>query len=316
MSRKRTRGKPRPATPTPRRPVVVLLTSAIVWRSVLTTSLLVGAAIGLRTLDAYARTRVDVQPTRIEWVDPPAWLLSDEWSYVLDDIENGRHVNPPAPLVYPETDIHDPRVCGYVYEMVAESAWVRNVRRVVKHRDGRVQVEAEFREPFAAVERRGMAYLIDRQGVRLPVQWRSEFRPNGRWLYITGVRDELPPLGEVWPGEALQAGIALVDFIYRNYDAGNVPFFEQLRAVDVSEYDEILERLRIITTNPRSYICWGHRPGKGYGVEASAEEKLATLTGLYREWQGLPDKGPFSVQDAPRVMFVRPETEADWERRP
>ena len=314
---KRSRTPAKHNQPPPReRPLLRLLRSPAPWRVAGVLALLGGSVLGLRTLDAYAVTNVDVQPTHIEWVDLPEWLRSEEWAYILDDIEYGRHLNPAGPLVYPDTAIHDRNVCGYVYEKVAESAWVQQVHRVVKRRDGGVRVNATFREPFAAVEQHGMAYLIDRDGVRLPVQWRAEFDPTAGWLRVRGVRAGIPALGEAWTGDDLRAGLSLIDFFYRNYTKGNTPFLNELRAVDVSEFDEILERLRIITINPRSYICWGHSPGRGYGVEATAEQKLATLAGLYLEWGRLPDKGPFSVQDAPRVMFVRTNAAGEMENRP
>jgi len=276
-----------------------LLRSAALWRGLGWTCVIVLSAIGLRRVDAFART-LDQPPTRLVWVNLPAWLSEPPWDRILAELETAPDG---GSLLYPDTDIYDPRVCRFVYECLARSPWIEHVRRVWKQRDGRVHVEADFRQPFAAIEKDGLAYLVDVGGVRLPYEWRAEFDGPRAWLRLYGVRGRVPPVGSPWPGSDVRAGLRLVRYLYRVANEGRAPFFEELRGVDVSEYDEKLGNLRIVTIYPRISIRWGHLPGKEYGVEAPAEAKVAALRRLVEQWGGLPNRHSFSVRFAPDIMF-------------
>lgn len=300
---KQTRRRSRRMQPeAPRPPWRRLVLMTLTWAATIA-----GLVQGLRSLDAYAASH-DVAPTRIEWVDAPAWLAQPPWDHVLESIERGEHLDRPQPIVYPDTDIRDERVCPYVYSCVAQSPWVARVDKVSKTRDGRVRVYARFRQPFAAVERDGIAYLIDDEGVRLPSAWRAEFDVDQGRLRIRGVRGGVPAIGRRWSGRDVQAGLKLIRYLYLRQRDGKVPFMHELLAVDVSHYDEKIGGLRIFTTNPRSYIHWGHVPGEGYGVEAPADRKLATLRSAYEQWGSLLTQWPFRVENAPEITFVRQPT--------
>lgn len=264
----------------------------------------VALGFAIRAMDAYAASR-DVEPTRIEWVDLPEWLQSGPWADVPDSIERGEQLPRPNPIIYPDTEIRDKQVTPYVRTCIECSPWIERVERVTKLRDGRVRVHATFREPFAAVERDGIAYLIDSQGVRLPSAWRAEFDMQQHWMRIRGVRGRVPAIGDRWTGVDLQAALKLITFLRLREIDGKLPFRHELRGVDVSHYDEKIGGLRIITTNPRSYIYWGHVPGEGYGVEATAEEKLDTLREAYEKWGSLLTEWPFRIETGREITFVR-----------
>ena len=170
------------------------------------------------------------------------------------------------------------------------------VKRVTKQASGVIRVQAAYREPFAMVEVDGTAYLLDRNAVRLPVEYVIGTVPDeywNEWFRIAGVSAAVPPAGAVWPGADLAAGLELVEYLRDATVRGEVSFRSSLRVIDVSNHgrrrDPYDGELRIRTIYPRGYIDWGLPPGKEYTVEASANRKLEMLRALYAERSRLPD---------------------------
>jgi hypothetical protein len=228
-------------------------------------------AYGLHGLEPYAR-RACTADTAIEWVGVPEWLNDENWRDILPELE--ARIN-----LHPDSDPYDDRVCPYVAERLIGSSWVAAVRRVSKQNDGRVKILADFRKPFAMIERNGIAYLVDREGVRLPQQWATSGLNRGGWLVIRGGAARVPKLGQRWPGEDVAAGLKLVQFLYRAEAAGRMPFRDEIRAIDVSNFDGRKSpwagRLRLITTNPRTDIHWGLPPGEEYDIESCGRKTLS-----------------------------------------
>jgi len=254
-----------------------------------------GAAYGLHRLEPYALSR-NANPTRIEWGELPAWLSEPDWRFVLSDLE-ARLETAEGP--FSAVVLHDENVCPYVAAQLGSSAWIERIERVSKRSDGRVRVQARFRQPFALVEHSGVLYLVDESGVRLPLR-----RPVDT-LVIRGVRAAAPAPGQAWAGGDVAAGLKLAGLLQRAKAAGQAPFWRELRAIDVSNWDgrklPAAGRLQLITDNPQSYIHWGAVPGEEYGVEAKAEHKLAALATLYLRQGRFPDDGPIDVRDENRI---------------
>lgn len=261
--------------------------------------LLGGSAYGLSLLEAQAR-RINQAPTRLEWVNAPLWLQEASWQHVLREIEA-------AVDLHPDTDIYDDTVCLYVATHVAQSPWVAVVSRVTKLHDGRVRIEADFRMPFTFVEHRGVAYLIDAHGTRLPPSLAAEFVNTEKWLPIRGVAASPPVIGQKWTGGDLQDGLKMVQFLYAAEVTEPLIFRDSIRAVDVSNYNYRRRAgdgwLTLITRNPRSYIHWGLPPGEEYGVESPARRKLAALARFYQDRGGFPDDGPIDIRDEDRIVI-------------
>jgi hypothetical protein len=264
-------------------------------------------AYGLHQLEPYAQ-RMNTANTVIEWVATPEWLNDQNWRHVLPELE--AHVN-----LHPDTDPFDDRVCPYVAERLKGSPWISTVRRVSKQSDGRVKVSADFRKPFAMIECRGIAYLVDETGVRLPQQWASRGLNRGGWMAIRAVAAPPPPPGERWPGEDVAAGLKLASFLYRAETKDRIPFRDEIRAIDVGNFDGRRNpragRLQLVTTNPQSYIHWGLPPGEEYGydgnIESTAEMKLAMLCRLHAAEGHLPDKGPIDVRAEDAIVLGDPK---------
>lgn len=300
MSKRKSRRKPDRRV-TPRVPWP--LRSLRLWMFVAWIGTFTVIAYGLHELEPFAQ-RANTPDTVIEWVGVPEWLNDANWQHVLPELE--ARIN-----LHPDTDPYDDRVCPYVAERLAGSAWVAAVRRVSKQSDGRVKVRAEFRKPFAMIERDGIAYLVDQEGVRLPLQYASSGLNRGGWLAIRGVASRVPELGRPWPGDDVAGGLKLARFLYRAETAGRTPFRDEIRAIDVRNFDgrksQWAGRLQLVTINPRSYIHWGLPPGEEYDIESSAELKLAMLGELYLAEGHLPDQGPIDLRAEDGIALGDPE---------
>lgn len=289
------RGPARPRGPAAGRSGLVAL-AALLW--------LGGAAalaLGLGKLDAYVQATLPVgAATRLVWADAwPDWMREHpEWrTAIIQEVESRIF-----PAFGPRTQIYDPHVCAFVAERAGLSQWVERVRRVTKHADGRVLIDAEFRRPFAAVEQDGWCYVVDPRGTVLP----SEPATPGEavaagWIVIRGAQRRVQSYGEVWPGDDVAAGLKLADAIYRTMGK---ELRGEIVAIDVSRFDPKVGGLRLATRNPQSYIIWGLAPGEEYGVEAAAGEKIGGLQTVF-ELHGnrLPDRGPIDIRPRGWVEF-------------
>lgn len=278
------------------------LRSARVWMAIGWVGVFAAAAYGLHRLEPHARG-LNTNPTVIEWASAPKWLGDENWKPILQDLE--------ARIDLPEdADIFDDRVCAYVAEQLADSAWIDRVRKVTKQQDGRVRIYADFRKPFAMIERDTFVYLVDARGVRLPFRYYSRDVNRRGWFVIEGARAEAPSPGERWAGGDVAAGLKLAEYLCQAEIAGKTPFRDSITAIDVGNHKGRKNPrggwLRLVTINPQSYIHWGLAPGEEYGVESSAELKLAMLSQLYRSDGMLPDRGPIDVRDDDAVIFGEP----------
>ncbi len=259
---------------------------------------LLGAGYGLHRLDPYVRRNNRV-PTRIEWSGVPQWLTEPYWKHILARLENRVALDP-------LTDPYDAHVCEYVGRRLAGSAWVERVRRVSVQADGRVVVSAEFRKPFAMIERNGVAYLVDSAGVRLPMGFRSRSVNREGWLVIEGVAARPPEPGQRWIGRDAAGGLRLARFLVNAEESGNLTFRKEIVAIDVSNFDGRRDRragdLQIVVRNPQCLIHWGLAPGEEGGVEASPQRKLAMLNALYAARGGFPDR-PIDVRSADAILL-------------
>lgn len=270
-------------------------------RALLWAGSLAAIPFGLNAADAYARRAAVEKTIELRWVNLPYWLASGDQDDVLDEIKSGIKL-------YSDDDIFAPNLCERVGRSVAASPWVRSVERVSKHRDGVVRVKARFRTPLTLILAGADAYLVDRSGVRLPRG--GPFKPAD-WLIVTGVRGPVPKVGQAWNGRDAAAALKLVELLTERAARGALSCRDELRAVDVSNYRGRKNAhdgwLQIHTTRGEGMIQWGLPPGEEYGIESSAEQKLAVLDQLARDNYGrLPDMGRIDIRGNDRVTFDRP----------
>lgn len=250
--------------------------SALLW--ILTGATLV---IGLPLIDASTQNLAQ-EPTRIQWIDLPAWQQSPGWSGILADVEKTINLDPLA-------KIYDKDVCPYVAQQALASPWIKQVKKVWKQLDGHVCVQAEFRVPTAVVQVGQEYHLIDDAAVRLPLPTNA-VRPE-EWIVIRGVRAKVPGPGQKWEGDDLAAGLKLLGYLTRAAANDRLPFRSELVAIDVSKAaHKSTTELRLITRSERlPLIIWGLPPGEEVPVEKSAANKLKELTEIYGPNASFPE---------------------------
>ncbi len=258
--------------------------------------------VGVRHLEQQVRAATADVDCRLSWAHLPAWLRNPEHTWILTGDATYPGIEADADL-RPDDSIHDPHLCERVGRGLRANPWIRDVQRVTKFLDGTIEVAADFREPCAFVAARGRAYLVDTEGVRLPLEKWADYRLETDPLLIKGVRAPLPRAGELWAGDdpnaaapELVAGLKLVRFLQQAQAAGRLPFRTSLRAVDVAGASGVATPaestlLRIETVYPGCHVDWGLPPGDEYQVDsATAERKLQLLNTAYAEHGRLPDK--------------------------
>ncbi len=268
----------------------------------------VGVAVAFDRLETFVRS-LPAPPTRVEWMDLPAWMTDAAWSPLLQELEDRSGIAP-------DVDVFDPRVCAYVSDALLSSAWVERVRRVEKRHDGAVRVWADFRRPFAFVQRGSQAHLVDARGVLLPHSMPASAVDGTYWLVLTGVQAAPPTIGQVWPGADLAAGLKLATFLYRASDAARFESRGAIRGVDVSNHNlrrnNRFGELRLVAVSERLTIDWGVPPGdegtEPNLIEARAARKLAYLEELFARHGGLPDNVRIDLrwEDHPRFEELAP----------
>lgn len=171
-----------------------------------------------------------------------------------------------------------------VARVLLGNAWVGAVRQVRRDGNHRLIIDAAYRKPEAVVEGRDGYHLVDAYGVRLP----------GLYLRHTATRLGVPlvigtaalpgPVGSVWPGDDLAAGLALVVTLARE------PYMNQIRAVDVSRRDP-MSRIHLVLHTDRGQIRWGLPPGREHPIEPTVEVKKQILAHLAGAHHGAIDAG-------------------------
>ena len=265
------------------------------------------AAYGARQLEPYVHALAGA-PTRIEWANLPNWLQRAPWSDVLGELE-GRLEHPDVRVA--EWDVYDVDVCAYTASKIRSSPWIEELRRVSKSFDGVIRVDADFRQPFAIVQRGPQAFLVSRSGVRLPPTYDARDVNRQGWLVIRGVQSDTPDPGGAWDASDLADGLKLAEFLYQAELTGDLP--DALRgalwAIDVSNHKRRVDpwagEMRLITTNDRFSIHWGLPPGEEYDIEAPAARKLSVLKEAFASLGDALYGQPIDVRSGETIVLER-----------
>jgi hypothetical protein len=164
---------------------------------------------------------------------------------------------------------------------IAADGWVKQVKQVSVGADNVIRISCDYREPVAWVAHGSFFYLVDKDRVRLPGRYnRDEVSRDGGLLTIAGVDKPPSAEGKPWPGADLQAGVQMVNLLRGR------PYYNQLTEVVVENYGGRRDRYRShieITTDSGGRVYWGRAPGEEVD-EPSADQKLAQLQGIWREY--------------------------------
>ena len=205
------------------------------------------------------------------------------------------------------SDPMDPASLQRLFEAMSASPWVERVERVQRTSSGPIEVTAEFRQPTALVEMPEGYHLIDSKGVRLPVVYPRHAISRLNLPVITGVASKPRPEGQPWPGEDLQAGLALVKML------ADQPYTRQIQAYDVRERDP-RGRIRLVLKTRTGMVRWGLPPGQEQPVEPDASIKKQWLAKVAENYRGLVDAGGKVVDVYGAAVFVHPTGDSEAEQ--
>jgi len=192
--------------------------------------------------------RFQVSPATLSFTTTPSW--------VTPEIEQQLSHIPGLPERF---SILEPGLAKRVAQSYQRNAWVAEVTLVERRFPNRLKVALVLRRPVAAVRYRGEYYLVDGQGVRLPMPFRSCPQPDFKLRIVTGARNQPPKSGAAWEDEAVQAGCAVAKLLQ---DYG----FDRRLGVTAVDATNLGGRLRrgepdvVLHTASRTRILWGRSP--------------------------------------------------------
>jgi hypothetical protein len=256
----------------------------------LAVGLVIGWRYSERYLLEYARQRqaAPVTADQVELVDAPAWMNQD----IREQVRSvaAAHIDP---------DPMDGKSLRRAAEALRDDPWVREVIQVARRSGGRVLVSARYRMPVAVIQGRDGYHLVDIQGVCLPGLYTLPQVDRLGLVLVTGVSSAPPAnAGEVWPGEDVRAGLALVRLL------ADEPYVDKIRSFDVGQRDE-RGRLRLVLHTADGTVRWGLPPGQEHAIEPDAQVKLGWLRQLAQRDGALSTGGQIIDIYGPAVPGVR-----------
>jgi len=247
----------------------------------------VGWYFGQPLLSEYATTQ-SRQPVTIEQV-----TLADAQPWMSPSLR--RQLRQTIALQLSDNPLDGPSLAQAATALAA-NPWVEQVRQV-RRTDKGVQVLSDYRQPVAAVESGDGYYLVDANSVRLPPRYNATHLPQLRLPVITGVTAPPSDPGVAWPGDDLEAGLALSALLR------DEPFAGQITRYEVGLRDD-RGRLRMtLHTTAGGMVVWGLPPGREMAVERSAATKVARLNNLYASHRSI-DAGGKVVEVFGGAVFV------------
>ena len=256
------------------------------------TVIIVGLLIGWAHIEHYLTAytlhhhAAPVTPNHVNLIDSPSWLnqaLHDELrSLVATQISSDPFDN------------HTLQQAAFV---LSNNPWIDRVQRIQRTSKNRVLVHATYREPVAIIEGRDGYHLVDHHGIRLPGLYLEHQIEHLKLPLIIGVAAAPRLEGEIWPGEDLQAGLALIQ------QTREQPYADQIHACDVGARDELGRINLILRTNSGGSVRWGLPPGKEQSIEPNAKIKRKRLAKVH-EQRGAIDAGGKIVDLSGPVVFV------------
>ena len=220
----------------------------------------VGAGYGLLRLERSVLASPQFNgPAQIRLVDAPP-DLSEE---LMASLER-----------FVEVPWSSPTLTGEIAATLGQVAWVKEVVRVRRYRDGVVEVDCSYRDPAAMVQMGGGFYLVDEECVRLP----GRYRYDPSFKLVQGVQGQAPEPGRAWESPDLRAGLEVARLLAAEAFAG------QVVAVLVQNYggrvDNRAAHLELATDRPGRRIIWGSAPGEEL-EENTVAQKIAILRANY-----------------------------------
>ncbi|HRX85847.1 MAG TPA: hypothetical protein P5572_12590, partial [Phycisphaerae bacterium] len=221
------------------------------------------AAYGLQQLEQRVRRGLaDEGPARIVFTSRPANMVG---------------ITDAALSAFADVPWSHPALCRDIAGALRATGWVRDVERVHRYPDRRIEVTCTFREPVAMVNTNRGCCLVDGDCVRLP-GW---YTNDPAFKLIVGITEPPPGAGEKWAATGLQAAVELVELLADEY------YTDQITGilVDVREtkIGTRVPQLTLATDRAGGRIVWGSPIGDEI-EENTADQKLNLLRGNYRRF--------------------------------
>jgi len=178
-------------------------------------------------------------------------------------------------------------------------AWTQSIHQVRRTADGKIHVEARYRQPVAAVETRNGYRIIDGQAVLLPGRYEARSLPGLGMPLIVGVRSTPGSTGSPWLGPDLAAGIELVRILEGD------PMLSQITAIDVGHRDP-RHRVHVVLRTAHGQVRWGLPPSTSYPIEPDAGVKRQLLRRVAAEHGGRIDGGGRVVDIYDGAIYLHP----------
>ncbi|HLY09835.1 MAG TPA: hypothetical protein VKW04_11070 [Planctomycetota bacterium] len=184
--------------------------------------------------------------------------------------------------------IFDPRLVESVGKTFEACPWVRRVTSVERVFPDQLLIKFEYRRAHVAVRRDNGFVLVDQDRVRLPGVY-AMVPSCDRPVVVTGVASLPPGPGQVWKDEALNAAVAMADYIPSSPLLGSLG----IREVDVANYagrqDPRRSEMSLVISNG-CVVAWGRTSATSKFGDLSTEEKLENLRevlAVYPDLDGL-----------------------------
>lgn len=179
---------------------------------------------------------------------------------------------------------------------LSSNPWVDHVQQIQRTDQGGIEVIAQYRRPVALVEWDKGYHLVSAQGVQLPGFYLNHQLKQLELPLIMGVASPPRRNGQIWPGNDLEAGLSLLDWL------SDEPYFDQIRSIDVNGRDDH-NRVHLILRTDHGMVRWGLPPAMQQVVEPNASTKKQWLTDVYRQ-RGTIDAGGKIVDVYGAAIFV------------
>ncbi len=235
------------------------------------------AGLSLHQLEQYVRTLPIFTSTQVtvSLESQPPWMSKA----LAAEILTKSFAPIRSKLAYLHHTGQDEKLPEILAKQLKKNPWVKRVIWVRRTFAGSLVINCTFREPLAQVKSGNWYYLVDFQGYLLPGRYSSSALAGCGLMEIKGVAGTVPKTGKLWKNEDLQSGLKLVKLIR------TMPFRKQIKAIDVTNYNGRIDPAScwiVLITARDTIIRWGRPPGQENGLEISADQKLALLTGIYK----------------------------------
>jgi len=204
------------------------------------------------------------RPEDLALADPPAWVTDE----IQAEIFNVPSLREPFSLLEPD-------IAKRIGKELERIPWIRHVHAVRKYFPRKLEIEMSLRKPVAWAKHKGVLYLVDADGVRLPRECLADGVRPFSLPVIPRVKGVPPVVGRVWEDKGLEAALAVANLL----DYSGNPAAKRVASIEprikLGQVDSL-----VIHTSGDATIIWGKPPFERNSMEQSPEVKMQQLLGL------------------------------------